>query len=67
MKVYNTYRLVADEGKLVTNGIIKGKVLDLGPDEKLENWYEIDEPKTESETESEVIQEDHTENEIIEE
>lgn len=63
MKIYNTYRLVADEGKLVTNGIIKGKVLDLGPDEKPENWYEIDEPKTESE----VIQEDHTENEIIEE
>ena len=29
MTVYNTYRLVADEGKLVTNGIIKGKVLDL--------------------------------------
>ena len=49
MKVYNTYRLVADEGKLVTNGITKGKVLDLGPDEKLENWYEIDEPQTESE------------------
>lgn len=67
MTVYNTYRLVADEGKLVTNGIIKGKVLDLRPDEKLENWYEIDEPKTEPKTESEVIQEDHTENEIIEE
>ena len=33
--------LVADRGKILTNGIIKSKIIRI-PEEELSNWYEID-------------------------
>lgn len=42
MKVLDTKRLVADEGKVVTNGISRGIVVDLSPDESVDDWYEED-------------------------
>lgn len=39
------YRLVADEGKVLTNGEITATCADV---ESIEGWSEIDEPKEES-------------------
>lgn len=38
------YRLIADEGKLVTNGEITGSVIDVAPNIDPDTFYEIDEP-----------------------
>ena len=35
------YRLIADEGKLLTNGEIYGKVIDLAPDVDESTWIEV--------------------------
>lgn len=40
-------RLIADEGKLLTDGNWTGKVIDVCPAEDANKWYEIDEPETE--------------------
>lgn len=40
-------RLIADEGKLLTDGNYQGKVIDVCPAENANNWYEIDEPEKE--------------------
>lgn len=40
------YRLVADEGKVLTNGEIVTSCIDV---ESTEGWVEIDEPKEENE------------------
>ena len=43
------YRLIADEGKLITNGEITGPVIDVAPNLYVNDFYEIDEPKEEKE------------------
>lgn len=43
------YRLIADEGKLVTNGKFTGSVIDVAPSDDVDSYYEIDEPKEETE------------------
>lgn len=40
-------RLIADEGKVLTDGNWTGKVIDVCPAEDANKWYEIDEPETE--------------------
>ena len=40
-------RLIADEGKLLTDGNWTGKVIDVCPAENANKWYEIDEPEEE--------------------
>lgn len=37
-------RLIADEGKVLTNGTITGKVIDVYPIEDKIKWTEINEP-----------------------
>lgn len=41
------YRLIADEGKLITNGEITGPVIDVAPNKDVNTFYEIDEPQPE--------------------
>ena len=48
MKVIERLRLVADEGKILTNGTIQGTVVDCAIEDK-ELWTEIDAPKEEVE------------------
>lgn len=35
------YRLIADEGKLLTDGTVRGKVIDLAPDADESVWTEF--------------------------
>ena len=52
----NPKMLIADEGKVLTNGEVYTSVVYLGVDEDVSNWSEINEadvPKTEVTTESE--------------
>ena len=42
-------RLIADEGKALTDGEFVGKVIDVCPAEDAVKWYEIDEPEQEQE------------------
>ena len=42
------YRLVADEGKLVTNGELTGSVIDIAPGIDPDIFYEIDDPNYEA-------------------
>lgn len=42
-------RLIADEGKLLTDGNWTGKVIDVCPAEDANKWYEINEPEQEQE------------------
>lgn len=46
MKVIERVRLIADEGKVLTNGTIKGTVVDCAVEEK-SLWTEVDAPKEE--------------------
>lgn len=39
------YRLIADEGKLVTNGTLTGSVIDVAPGIDPDTFTEIDEPE----------------------
>lgn len=41
MKKYTTVTIVADEGKVLTNGDIYGKVIALGKGDSVDNYYEI--------------------------
>lgn len=43
MKIIERLRLIADEGTVLTNGIITGKVIDCAVGEET-NWYEIEAP-----------------------
>lgn len=45
------HRLVADEGKVLTNGEIVTSCIDV---ESTEGWVEIDEPKEENEEKEEI-------------
>lgn len=49
MQKLTMYRLIADEGKLVTNGEITGKVIDAAPNVDPFSFYEIDDPDYEPE------------------
>jgi len=42
MQVLNTYRLIADGGKILTNGTVSGYVIDLAPGQSPDSWVEID-------------------------
>ncbi|MGN0601345.1 MAG: hypothetical protein ACI4I7_01400 [Oscillospiraceae bacterium] len=49
--------LIADEGKVLTNGSTYSPVVYLGAEESTDNWQEIDEadvPKVEEESEVEI-------------
>ena len=46
MQIIQRLRLIADEGKVLTNGIIIGKVIDCAVGEE-NQWKEIDEPAPE--------------------
>lgn len=48
MQIIQRLRLVADEGKVLTNGVIIGKVIDCAVGEETQ-WTEIDEPAPEEE------------------
>ena len=55
----NPKMLIADEGKVLTNGEVYTSVVYLGVDEDVSNWSEINEedvPKTEVTTESEEVE-----------
>lgn len=46
--------LIAESGKVYTNGEVYGKTINLGTSDSIENWYQIDEtqiPTEEPETE----------------
>ena len=45
MKKLTMYRLIADEGKLVTNGTLTGSVIDVAPGIDPDTFTEIDEPE----------------------
>lgn len=50
-------RLIADEGKVLTDGEFIGKVIDVCPAEDAVKWQEIDEPEEEREIiESEFVE-----------
>ena len=44
MQKLTMYRLIADEGKLVTNGELTGTVIDCAPNVNPDDFYEIDDP-----------------------
>lgn len=41
MKTENYIMLKADEGKVLTNGVVYGKTILLGKGDKVENYHEI--------------------------
>ena len=43
------YRLIAGEGKLVTNGELTGKVIDVAPNLYVNDFYEIDDEEEKEE------------------
>lgn len=45
MQKLQMWRLIADEGKLITNGTITGCVVDCAPNVDPDTFYEIDEPQ----------------------
>lgn len=49
-------RLIADKGKLLTDGNWTGKVIDVCPAEDAAKWYEVDEPEREESIELETIE-----------
>ena len=51
MKKEPMWRLTADEGKIITNGTISGTVIDVAPNLNPDDFYEVDEPKKENESE----------------
>ena len=51
------YRLIADEGKLVTNGELAGSVIDVAPNVDVNSFYEIDDPNYEKMEEIENVEE----------
>lgn len=53
MQKLTMYRLIADEGKLITDGTVTGKVIDVAPNRNPDDFYEIDEPEEENEEQNE--------------
>ena len=59
MKTENYIMLKADEGKVLTNGEVYGKIIVLGSGDKAENYHEItDEEYWELQAESEELPND---------
>lgn len=46
--------LVADEGKVYTNGTVYGKTIDLGVSDSSDNWYQISENEMPTEPTTEL-------------
>lgn len=46
--------LVADEGKVYTNGTVYGKTIDLGVSDSSDNWYQISENEIPTEPTTEL-------------
>jgi len=42
------FRLIADDGKILTNGEVKGRVVDV-PTGKVQDWMEIEDEKDKEE------------------
>ncbi len=42
MQILSTFRLIADGGKILTNGTDSGYVVDLAPNQSPDSWSEID-------------------------
>jgi hypothetical protein len=61
MKEIQGVRLIADEDKVLTNGTVTGKVVDVFPAENKEQWSEIDDPNVEKESEEDTNTEDPSE------
>ena len=53
----NPQMLIADEGKMLTNGETYTSVVYLGKDENIDNWQEINADEVPVKTESEVNEE----------
>ncbi|MBR4266498.1 MAG: hypothetical protein IKQ46_10640 [Bacteroidales bacterium] len=53
MQKLTMYRLIADENKLITDGTVTGKVIDVAPNRNPDDFYEIDEPEEEPNREEE--------------
>lgn len=47
------YRLIAEKGKILTNGKIQSGLVDVFP-EDVEQWQEIDDPSSSSEEEGQI-------------
>ncbi len=45
MQILQTFRLIADTGKILTNGTQQGYVIDLAPGQSPDSWQEIDDAK----------------------
>lgn len=57
-----TYRLIADEGKVLTNGKVKAYVVDIGPNSDNKEWTEIeDENRKEEKLKTEEVETKETE------
>lgn len=56
MKKLPMFRLVADEGKLITDGTVTGCVIDVAPDRDPDVFYEIDDGREEDIENSENIE-----------
>ena len=50
MQRLTMYRLIADEGKLITNGEVTGTVIDVAPNVDPFSFYEIDEQDAKEES-----------------
>ncbi|HZJ78873.1 MAG TPA: hypothetical protein VFD52_08755 [Clostridia bacterium] len=59
MQTLNTFRLIADEGKRLTNGQESGYVIDLAPNQSPRDWHEIDDIIEEEGQEEHHEQEQH--------
>ncbi len=46
--------LIADEGKVYTNGTVYGKTIDLGVSDSSDNWYQISENEIPTEPTTEL-------------
>lgn len=46
-----TYRLIADDGKILTNGKVKAYVVDIGPNSDEKEWTEIEDENRKEEIE----------------
>ena len=48
------YRLIADDGKILTNGEVKAYVVDIGPNSDEKEWTEIEDENRKEEIEEEI-------------
>lgn len=60
MTKIETVRLIADDGKLLTNGEVTAKCIDVGPMDNADSYYEVDEPVEEAESADAPVEEVET-------